>query len=79
MAKLVKMASAAIESAKIIAMTALIMGEGNSQNAEAQATMIDLVSDSGEQTITVNGDPLGDYMWDDVRLEYTYRTDGERA
>lgn len=72
MAKLVKMASAAIESAKIIAMTALIMGESNSHNADAQAAMIDLVSESGEQTITVHGDPLADYMWDDVRMEYTY-------
>ena len=79
MAKLVKMASAAIESAKIIAMTALIMGKANANNADAQAAMIDLVSENGEQTITANGDPLSDYTWNDLRLEYTYHTDGERA
>lgn len=72
MANVKKMACAAIESAKIVAMTALIMGESNAHNVEAQATMIDLVSENGEKTITVNGDPLDDYMWDDVRMEYTY-------
>ena len=63
---------AIINSAKIVAMTALIVGKANAHNATAQAAVIDMNDAMGGDMITVNGDPFSDYLWDDTRLEYTW-------